>query len=208
MITEITSGVYDLTVAEVNSGRYRVFLFDGETPTLVDAGLPDTVDTVADRLDEIAIEPERLVITHGDPDHVRGLGGLAERYGLRTWVPEGLEVEGISPDHRYGHGDEIGRFVAVHIPGHTDEHHALVEVDGNVAVLGDAAFGADSRGLPEGYFVLPPGFFSADLNEADASLERLLEYEFEIGLVYHGSSVTDGASEKLRRFVEFAGRPE
>jgi hypothetical protein len=40
------------------------------------------------------------------------------------------------------------------------------------------------------------------------SLERLLNYEFEIGPVYHGSSVTDGASEKLRRFVDFAGKPE
>lgn len=37
MIDEIATDVYDLTIAELNGGRYRVFLFDGETPILVDA---------------------------------------------------------------------------------------------------------------------------------------------------------------------------
>lgn len=208
MPTEIAPDVYDLTVAEVNGGRYRAFLFDGDTPTLVDAGLPDTVDVVADGLADLGVEPERIAITHGDPDHVGGLGGLADRYDAETWVPEGLTVDDHDPDHRFGDGDEVGPFTAVHVPGHTEHHHVLVDESAGIAVLGDAVFGADSRGLPEGYFVLPPGYYTADLNEADASLERLLDYEFEVGLVYHGSSVTTDASEKLRRFVEFAGKPE
>lgn len=119
-----------------------------------------------------------------------------------------MAVDGYDPDHRYGDGDAVGGFTAVATPGHTASHHSLVDEERGVAVLVDAVFGADSRGLPEGNFVLPPGYFSEDLNEADASLERLLEYEFEVGLVYHGSSVTSGASEKLRRFVQFAGKPE
>ena len=206
-IDEIATDVYDLTLAERNGGRYRAFLFDGETPTLVDAGLPDTVDTLADRLAELDVEPERLVITHGDGDHVGGLPGLVERYDVETWVPEGLTLDDApDPDNRYG--DEVGRFTAVHVPGHTPEHHALVDEDAGVAVLGDAVFGADTRGLPAGHFVLPPGYFSADLNRADESLGRLLAYDFDVGLVYHGSSVTGDASEKLARFVEFAGKPE
>lgn len=36
MIEEIAPSVYDLTIAEMNGGRYRVFLFDSETSTLVD----------------------------------------------------------------------------------------------------------------------------------------------------------------------------
>lgn len=208
MIDEVAADVYDLTVTELNGGRYRVFLFDGETPTLVDAAFGDTVDTVADRLEELDVEPERLVITHGDPDHVGGLAGLADRYDLETWVPEGLELDDHEPTRRYGDGDSIGQFTAVHTPGHTAEHHALVDEDDGVAVMGDAVFGSDSRGLPAGYFVLPPAFFSADLAQADESLARLLEYEFEVGLVYHGASVTEGASEKLERFVDFVGKPE
>lgn len=209
MIDEIATDVYDLTLTELHGGRYRAFLFDGECPTLVDAGLSDTTDVVADRLDELKVEPDRLVVTHGDPDHVGGLPGLAETYDLETWVPEGTEIDvDYEPNHRYGDGDEVAGFTAVHVPGHTPDHHALVDVAGDVAILGDAVFGSDSRGLPEGYFVLPPAFFSEDLAAGDENLERLLDYEFDVGLVYHGSSVTSDASRKLRKFVDFAGKPE
>ncbi len=199
--------MYDVTVAELNGGRYRVFVFDGETPTLVDAGLESTVGAVAEGLDELGVDPERVVVTHGDGDHVGGLTELAERYDLETWLPEGLDVDGHEPDHRYGDGDEVGGFTAVHTPGHTSEHHSLVDEDSGVAVIGDALFGADARGLPEGYFVLPTGYYSADLNEADESLAKLTEYDFDVGLVYHGESVTEDASEKLDGFVNFAGKP-
>ena len=112
------------------------------------------------------------------------------------------------PDHRYGHHDTIGDFEAVHVPGHTADHHALVDESRSVAVLGDAVFGSDSRGLPAGYFLLPPAFYSEDLAAADENLERLLDYEFDVGLVYHGASVTSDASRKLHDFVGFAGKPQ
>lgn len=208
MPTEVAPDVYDLTIDEMNGGRIRSFLVDGAVPTLVDAGLPSSVDAAAAELAELSVDPERLVITHADRDHVGGAPGLAERFDLDVWVPEGATVEGVDPDHRYGDGDAVGSLTAVHTPGHTDDHHVLIDEERGVAVLGDAVFGADARGLPAGYFVLPAGFFSADLNRADASLDRLLDYAFDVGLVYHGSNVTEAASEKLRRFVDFEMRPE
>ena len=206
MPVEVTDGVQDLTVRETDEARYRAFLFEGETPTLVDVGFADTVDALAEEVAAVGVDPERAVLTHADPDHTGGLAEVADRYGLETWVPEGMDVDRV--DHRFGDGDRVGRFTAVHMPGHTATHHSLVDEDAGVAVLGDAAFGADSRGLPAGYFVLPTAHFSADLAQADESLARLLGYEFEVGLVYHGSSVTSGASAKLRRFVDFAGKPD
>ncbi|MFC4247381.1 MBL fold metallo-hydrolase [Natribaculum luteum] len=207
MPTEILENVYDITCQTEESGkRFRVFFFADGTPTLVDAGLAGTTDRVIEGISSIGVEPERLVVTHGDGDHIGGFDALVDHYGLETWVPEQTTAEtATDPDHRYGDGDRIGRFTAVHVPGHEPDNHALVDEAAGVAVMGDAVSGADQRGLPAGYFHLPPAVYSQNLNRAEESLERLLEYEFDAGLVYHGSSVTEDAREKLERYVNPPG---
>ena len=208
MPTELVDDVYDITCREDDGKRYRVFLFTQETPTLLDTGFADTVETIFEAIADVGIEPERLIITHGDGDHVDGLDALVNQYGLETWVPRQTELEtDHQPDHRYGHGDRIGRFTAVHVPGHEPDNHALIDEDSGIAVMGDAVSGADQRGLPAGYFHLPPAVYSQNLNEAEENLERLLDYEFDVGLVYHGSSVLEDASAKLDRYVNFPGKP-
>lgn len=207
MPEEIVTGIYDVTCREEPSGkRYRVFLDAREPPTLFDAGFADTVEAVVAAVDEAGVEPERLVLTHGDADHAGGLEALAAEYDLETWVPEQTEME-TRPDHRYGDGDRIGRFEAVHAPGHEPDNHVLVDEDAGVAVMGDAVSGADQRGLPAGHFHLPPAVYSRDLGRAEESLERLLAYEFDVALVFHGSSVTENARAKLDRYVNFPGKP-
>lgn len=185
-----------------------MFLVAGGTPTLFDAGFADTAETVFDGVADVGVEPERLVVTHGDGDHVGGFDAMVDRYGVETWVPDRTELDGEhAPDRRYGDGDRIGRFTAVHVPGHEPDNHALIDEDAGIAVMGDAVSGADQRGLPAGYFHLPPAVYSENLNEAEANLDRLLAYEFDVGLVFHGSSVTEHAREKLDRYVNFPGKP-
>lgn len=208
MPTEITDGVYDITCEEDGEKRYRVYLFNDGTPTLIDAGMSDTVDAIVEGIAEIGVEPVRLIISHGDPDHIGGFDGLVERFDLETWVPEQSDLDtDHAPDHRYGDGDAIGQFTAVHVPGHKPDNHALVAEDSGIVVMGDAVSGADQRGLPAGNFALPPAVYSVDLNQAEENLERLLAFDFEIALVFHGSSVTEDAGEKLDRFVNFPGKP-
>ncbi|MFB6250395.1 MAG: MBL fold metallo-hydrolase [Halobellus sp.] len=204
-VTEIVADVYDITVKQAPDARWRVFLFDGPTPTLVDAGFADTVDVVAAAAEELGITPERIIITHGDGDHVGGLGGLVDRFDLESWVPEAVEVE-VEPDYRFGDGDEIGPFIAVSIAGHARGHHSLVDEDRGIAVIGDALFGSDTRGLPPGYFVLPTAHYSDDLGRADDELSNFLAYDFDVGLLYHGTNVTENASEKVAAFVDFGGK--
>ena len=207
MYTEILPDVYDITVRDDGNGRYRVFLVDGDAPTLIDAGLPDATDTLFGALDELGRDPERVIVTHGDVDHVGGLEAVVDRFDVRTFVPEATDVDDALVDERYGDGDEIGPFTAVHVPGHTPDHHSLIAAEDDYAVLGDAVFGADARGLPRGYFVLPPAVYTEDLAAADENLERLLEYEFDAGLVFHGASVRSDARDKLESFVDFTGKP-
>lgn len=207
MPTEVKSGVYDITTRRRDGRRYRVYLFDDAVPTLVDTGHGGTTDTLIEKIDALGMEPQRLIITHGDGDHIDGTEALVERYGVETYVPEGEPFDtDVEPDVRYRDGDQIGEFTAVHVPGHTPHHHALIHENTSVGVLGDAVFGSDLRGLPEGYFVLPPAVYSENLNQADEALENLLEYEFDIALLYHGSSVMEDARAKLERFVRFPGK--
>lgn len=209
MSTEIVPGVYDITCRVEDSGkRYRVFLFTEGTPTLMDAGFADTAPAVFDAVEEIGTEPERLIITHADGDHIDGFDAMVDRYGLETYVPEQSSVDTRhDPDVRYGDGDRIGRFTAVHVPGHEPDNHVLIDEDAGVAVMGDAVSGADQRGLPQGYFHLPPGVYSQDLNQAEEQLGRLLSFDFDVALVYHGSSVTEDARDVLDRYVNFPGKP-
>lgn len=208
MATEILPDVYDLTLTD-DEARYRAFLFVGDDAptTLVDTGLPDTTERLFDEIDEVGVDPERVLVTHGDVDHVGGLEAVVDRYDVAVFAPEGCDVDDALVDERFGDGDVIEPFTAVETSGHTPFHHSLVDEAAGIAVLGDAVFGSDARGLPEGYFVLPTAVYSEDLAAADESLESLLAHEFETGLVFHGSSVTSGASDKLESFVEFVGKP-
>jgi len=209
MYSEIVPDVYDITTQPTPSGgRLRVYLFDGETPTLIDTGFEETVDRIADAVEEIGASPERLIVTHGDPDHIDGFDSLVEEFDLETWVPEQTDVSDLEhdPDYRYTEEARIGDFTPVHVPGHRADNHVLVNEDANVAVMGDAVFGSDRRGLPAGYLIPPPAAFSEDLHAAELNLDKLLEYEFDSALVFHGTSVTENASETLSSFVDFAGR--
>jgi glyoxylase-like metal-dependent hydrolase (beta-lactamase superfamily II) len=206
---EIVPDIYDITVrTDPTDRRYRVFLVDGEIPTLFDAGFGDTTDALFDGIEATGLRPQRLVVTHADPDHVGGFDAVVERYGTETFVPRQSDLEtdrGV--DHRYGDGDRISGFQAIHVPGHAADHHALVDEQRGVLIAGDALVGADLRGFPEGYLLPHAAVYAADLKAAELNLDRLLNYEFDAALVYHGSSVTEGARGVLDRYVNFPGRP-
>lgn len=209
MPPEIVPEVFDITVrTDPNGCRYRAFLVDGETPTLFDAGFADTTDALFEGIKATGLHPERFVVTHDDYDHVGGFDGVVDRYGLETFVPEQSEVgTHHTPDHRYGDGHRIGGFRAVHVSGHSPDHHVLVDDGRGVLIAGDALVGADLRGFPEGYLLPDAAVYAADHEAAELNLDRLLDREFDVALVYHGTSVTSDAREVLDRYVNFPGRP-
>lgn len=214
MARELAPDVYELPVTDDDAERtLRAYLVEGEDEaTLIDAGLDETTGALFSELDDRGVEPDRVVVTHYDGDHVGGLPAVVERFDPTVHLPEPTGEAALAlPDdadvRAYGDGDEVGPFEAVHLPGHCPENHGLVDSDRGVAVAGDAVSGSDQRGLPAGYPILPPAVFSDDLGRAEESLERLLDREFDVLLVFHGSPITDAAGAKLERFVAFPGKP-
>lgn len=207
MYTELVEDVYEIPLHGPRE-QARAHLLDWASPTLVDAGAAPTADRLVSALEKIGIRPEHLVITHGDFDHIDGFDVVVDRFDPETWVPAETTCEtDETPDHRFEHGETVGPFEAVHVPGHTDDNYAFVNESRGVAALGDVLIGADRRGLPAGYFLLPEAIYSLDLIAAERYLDRLLEYDFEVGLVTHGSSVLEDASEKIENYVNFPDRP-
>jgi len=209
MPEEIVDGCHDITVRDYPPGRrYRTFLIEDDVPVLYDTGWGDTTEALFEGIEEIGLEPERLVITHKDPDHSGAFDAVVDRYGVETYVPELTDLDAEhEPDNRYTDGDVIGGYEAVHVPGHTDDHHSFVDEDQGILIAGDAVSGADLRGFPEGYLLPHAAVYAKDLKEAELSLDNIMPYEFDVALVYHGSSVTDDAHEVLDRYVNFPERP-
>ena len=202
---EILPGVYDVTVRRQDGRRYRCYLVDGDAPTLVDTchDVPEVKETLFEGLDELGIEPERLFITHGDGDHIGGFDDVVDRFDVETWVPAETTAETEhEPDHRYTDGDRLGGFEAVHVPGHEDDSYALIDETESYAIFGDVVVGADIRGLPAGYFTIHGEGVTDDPRRAEQNLVILRDYEFEAGLVFHGSSVLEGASAKIEAYVD------
>ncbi len=208
MANEIAPDVYEIQLPAVKES-YRAHLFDGSVSTLFDTGSTDTVETLIKELETLDISPDRVIITHADFDHIGGFDAIVERYDPETWIPKESVFEATAePDNRFGDGDCLNEFVAVHVPGHTDDNYAFVDEKRGIAVLGDVLIGADRRGLPQGYFVMTEAIYSNDLIAAERHLERLLEFEFDIGLVSHGSSVMEDARDKIEAYVEFPAKPD
>jgi glyoxylase-like metal-dependent hydrolase (beta-lactamase superfamily II) len=98
----------------------------------------------------------------------------------------------IAVEHEVADGDTLPfGAVALHTPGHTVGHLALLlPRDGGVLIVGDAATDVGGR--------LGVGPIYEDVDEGMRSLRRLAGLEFETALFSHGRPLTPGAAARFR----------
>jgi glyoxylase-like metal-dependent hydrolase (beta-lactamase superfamily II) len=223
---DVPGSVYDITWQTATEGpeitqgeRHRSYLYDmpGDVPTLVDTCFRNRVGYLFEGIQRVGVEPERLLVTHRHLDHVGAFDEVVERYDPETYVHEGDNVAEVDdygidirtePDTLLEGGERIGRFEAVHVPGHSPGNTVYVDEAAGIAHCGDTLCGSDRRGLPPGYLLQPPQ--ATHTNQpaeaaaaAERNLSRLLAYEFDVALINHGRPVFEDAGEKLRRYVDF-----
>lgn len=78
---EVTDGVYGIDIELFDSGFDAVYLFDDESPTLVDAGTAASAETILDGMRDCGVSPaelEHVVLSHIHVDHSGAASALVE----------------------------------------------------------------------------------------------------------------------------------
>ncbi|MFB6124882.1 MAG: MBL fold metallo-hydrolase [Halanaeroarchaeum sp.] len=183
--------------ADVQAFTSNVFLVEGERTVLVDPGA--NFDVVS-ALRETVAALDAVVVTHTHPDHVENARAVTNAFDVETW---GFDVDHPAIDEDLGDGETVRigdhDYVALHTPGHRDDHLCLYAADAATLFAGDLVFAGG-------------GFGRTDLEEGHRpTLVESIEYVLETvddGLdamhCGHGPSVTEDPLGDVELALEMA----
>jgi glyoxylase-like metal-dependent hydrolase (beta-lactamase superfamily II) len=107
----------------------------------------------------------------------------------------------VDVDLRVHDGEELdfhGGMIVVHTPGHTPGHVSIYLKKPRILVSGDALR------VEEGKLVGPAPGATPDMDQAVASLRKLLPFEIDRVLCYHGGLSPSSASARIRELADGA----
>ncbi|QSW99405.1 MBL fold metallo-hydrolase [Haloterrigena alkaliphila] len=189
MIANLAQGVRAFTS--------NVFLVDGERTVLIDTGANfDVVDAIRDRIDDI----DAVVLTHTHRDHVGNLEAVTDAFGVDAWGYD-PSIDGV--DHAIEDEETVRlgdhEYVALHTPGHKNDHLCFYSDDADVLFAGDLIFQNGSFGRTD----LEEGDREALVESIDRVLERIDE---DLAAMHtgHGPSVTNNPYEHVELSARMA----
>lgn len=186
MISNLAQGVPGFTS--------NAFLVTGERTVLVDPGNEfDVVERIRDRTDGL----DAVVLTHTHPDHVGNLDAVVEAFDVDVW---GFDPGHPGVDHAIADGDTVQLgdhdYVALHTPGHKNDHLCFHSPEAGVLFGGDLVFAGGGFGRTD----LAEGNRTRLVESIDYVLDHVEEGEdLHVG---HGPSVEGEA----RTHVKYAAQ--
>jgi glyoxylase-like metal-dependent hydrolase (beta-lactamase superfamily II) len=181
--------------ADVSAFTSNVFLVSGERTVLVDAGANfDVVPRIRERVDEL----DALVLTHTHRDHVGNVAPVKEAFGVDCW---GYDTDQDGVDHAIADRETVrlgdDDYLAVHTPGHKEDHLCFNSEPAGVLFAGDLVFQNGGFGRTD-----LPGADRATLIESIDELLGVIDEDLREMHVGHGPSVDANPYEH----VELAGQ--
>jgi glyoxylase-like metal-dependent hydrolase (beta-lactamase superfamily II) len=183
--------------AGVQAFTSNAFLVPGERTVLVDAGANfDAVGAIRERTGDI----DAVVLTHTHRDHVGNLGSVTDAFGVDTW---GFDAGQDGVDHAIGDEEAVAigdhEYVALHTPGHKNDHLAFYSADASTLFVGDLVFQNGSFGRTD----LEEGNREVLVDSIDRLLERV---DPGLGTMHagHGPSAEGDAYDHLELARQFA----
>lgn len=171
--------------------------------TVVDTGFAGTAPDITTALAALGsswADVSTIVLTHHHPDHVEGLGEVADLAPDARLAAGAGDIETISASRDLvpvGTGDRIMGLQVLETPGHTPGHISVFDPGTGVLVAGDALNSTEAGDVSG-----PNPAFSDDIDRAWASAGALADLEPSAILVGHGPPVTAEAAAQLQELVE------
>jgi len=183
--------------AAVRAFTSNAFLVPGDRTVLVDTGANfDAVSAVEERTGDL----DAVVLTHTHEDHVGNLPAVKDAFGVDAW---GFDTDQAGVDHEIADGKTVRlgdqEYVALHTPGHKNDHLAFYAAEASTLFVGDLVFQNGSFGRTD----LAEGDRSLLVDSIDRLLGRV-DPDLETMHAGHGPSAEGNAYRHLELARQFA----
>jgi glyoxylase-like metal-dependent hydrolase (beta-lactamase superfamily II) len=191
-------GIYLVTGQGVTS---NVYVFSGETITIVDSGNGAVENRIIPQLKEIFSKipnVSKTILTHFHFDHIGGLAELMESYVLdiliqREEVPflrdiNPMRIKEINAGGKIVVGEYL--FDIIHTPGHSPGSVCLYEKNTKCLISGDTVFPNGSFGRSD--------FPFGNHEDLLQSLKRLTEIDVKMLLPGHGLPTFSAVNQQIK----------
>ena len=180
-------------------------LYRGGEAVLVDTGVSDSAGAIEAALSEIGLGWDavgHVVVTHKHPDHQGSLEAVLAQAPEATWYAGAGDISAIDASTDgvvVGDSESIFDLQVIETPGHTPGHISILDAIGGILVAGDALNGAN------GGVVGANPDFTEDMQLANASVEKLAEFDYEVILFGHGEPVLESGSSAVADLAASTG---